>query len=62
MDGQQIISLALVALSLGFLIRSAVRKRRLRKTMPCAGDCGCGRLKTGQPFIRQKTVFEKRKA
>jgi hypothetical protein len=45
MDLQQIASLAIVTIAFALIVRSEVRKYKLRKTRFCGGDCNCSALK-----------------
>ncbi len=45
MDWQEIISLIIVGLAVSLIVRSEIRKYRLRKTRFCGGDCNCAATK-----------------
>jgi len=45
MNWQELISLSIVGMTLILIIKSEIRKYRLRKTNPCGGDCNCTALK-----------------
>lgn len=41
MNWQEIISFMLVAITTVIMIRSRIKRHKLRKILPCAGDCNC---------------------
>jgi len=49
MDWQQLTSLVIVAATAVLLVRHAWHQRRMAKTHPCGGECGCS-----QSLIREK--------
>ena len=52
MNWQELISLLIVGLTMILIIRSEIRKYRLRKILPCGGDCNCTALK----IVRLKQI------
>jgi hypothetical protein len=45
MDWQEISSFIIVAAAVALIVRSEIRKYKLRKTRLCGGDCNCAATK-----------------
>ena len=45
MDWQKLISFITVLVTLFLIVRSEIKKYKLRKTRPCGSDCNCAVLK-----------------
>ncbi len=51
MNWQEIVSLAIVALTAVLLIRSQIAKRKRAKNSSCGGDCGCSSSSTTKKAV-----------
>jgi hypothetical protein len=45
MDWQQLISFLIVGFSLYLIVKSRIKKRNLKKVLPCADECNCAATK-----------------
>jgi|WetSurMetagenome_2_1015567.scaffolds.fasta_scaffold295821_1 hypothetical protein len=45
MEWQQIISFLIVGLSIFLIAKSEIKKHRIKKIIPCAGNCNCAAKK-----------------